>query len=167
MTSKLSQHDRACLTQSSLDLRREFEEFLMSINYQDRIPNNVDLGSNRTLQRALEHWQPEFLNWWQELGPRDFQVADVYLRTATSVDAKGWATYGFVRMPDYRWGIFLADRDPEPQDRLRRQLWAGSLAADSWRISRHAAPADRHPGRHRAGVGRAAAHARPHRAVAL
>src|SRR5271165_1166049 len=76
---------------------REF--FFMSINYQDRIPNHVDLGSNRTLQRALEHWQPEFLNWWQELGPRDFQGADVYLRTATSVDAKGWATYGFGRMP--------------------------------------------------------------------
>jgi benzoyl-CoA 2,3-dioxygenase component B len=83
----------------------------MSINYQDRIPNNVDLGSNRTLQRALEHWQPEFLKWWQELGPSGFQVSDVYLRTATSVDAKGWATYGFVRMPDYRWGIFLADLD--------------------------------------------------------
>src|SRR5271157_700952 len=93
--------------------RTGIREFFMSINYQDRIPNNVDIGSNRTLQRALEHWQPEFLNWWQELGPRDFQVADVYLRTATSVDAKGWATYGFVRMPDYRWGIFLADRDPE------------------------------------------------------
>jgi benzoyl-CoA 2,3-dioxygenase component B len=83
----------------------------MSINYQERIPNNIDLGSNRTLQRALEHWQPEFLKWWQELGPRDFQVSDVYLRTATSVDAKGWATYGFVRMPEYRWGIFLAERD--------------------------------------------------------
>ncbi len=99
----------------------------MSINYQDRIPNNVDLGSNRTLQRALEHWQPEFLNWWQELGPRDFQVADVYLRTATSVDAKGWATYGFVRMPDYRWGIFLADRDPERKigfgDNYGQEVW--------------------------------------------
>src|SRR5215813_5179348 len=83
----------------------------MSINYQDRIPNNVDLGSNRTLQRALEHWQPEFLKWWQDLGPSDFQVADVYLRTATSVDAKGWATYGYIRMPEYRWGIFLADQD--------------------------------------------------------
>jgi len=83
----------------------------MSINYQDRIPNNVDLGSNRTLQRALEHWQPEFLKWWQDLGPSDFQVADVYLRTATSVDAKGWATYGYVCMPEYRWGIFLADQD--------------------------------------------------------
>ena len=139
----------------------------MSINYTERIPNNVDLGSNRILQRALEHWQPEFLNWWQELGPRDFQVADVYLRTATSVDAKGWATYGFVRMPEYRWGIFLAERDRQPQDRLRRQLRAGCLAADSRRVSRHAAPADRHPGRYRAGVGRAAAHARPHRAVAL
>ena len=99
----------------------------MSINYQDRIPNNVDLGSNRTLQRALEHWQPEFLNWWQELGPRDFQVADVYLRTATSVDAKGWATYGFVHMPDYRWGIFLADRDPERKigfgDNYGQEVW--------------------------------------------
>src|SRR5437899_1654918 len=84
----------------------------MSINYQDRIPNNVDLGSNRTLQRALEHWQPEFLKWWHGLGPTDFQLSDVYLRTATSVDAKGWATYGYVNMPEYRWGIFLADRDP-------------------------------------------------------
>ena len=83
----------------------------MSINYADRIPNNVDLGSNRTLQRALEHWQPEFLKWWGELGPKDFQVSDVYLRTATSVDAKGWATYGYVRMPEYRWGIFLNERD--------------------------------------------------------
>ena len=99
----------------------------MSINYQDRIPNNVDLGSNRTLQRALEHWQPEFLKWWEELGPKDFQVADVYLRTATSVDAKGWATYGYVRMPDYRWGIFLNERDPNRRigfgDNYGQEVW--------------------------------------------
>jgi benzoyl-CoA 2,3-dioxygenase component B len=99
----------------------------MSINYQDRIPNNVDLGSNRTLQRALEHWQPEFLKWWQDLGPSDFQVADVYLRTATSVDAKGWATYGYVRMPEYRWGIFLADQDSDRRigfgDYFGQEVW--------------------------------------------
>jgi benzoyl-CoA 2,3-epoxidase subunit B len=99
----------------------------MSVNYQDHIPNNVDLGSNRTLQRALEHWQPEFLKWWQDLGPSDFQVADVYLRTATSVDAKGWATYGYVRMPEYRWGIFLADQDPDRKigfgDYYGREVW--------------------------------------------
>jgi benzoyl-CoA 2,3-dioxygenase component B len=85
----------------------------MAIDYQERIPNNVDLASNRTLQRALEHWQPEFLDWWKGMGPTDFQAADVYLRTAISVDPKGWADYGYVRMPDYRWGIFLADQDPD------------------------------------------------------
>src|SRR5690348_14940351 len=85
----------------------------MAIDYQERIPNNVDLAENRALQRALEHWQPRFLDWWRELGPSDFLGADVYLRTATSVDAKGWATYGTLRMPDYRWGIFLADATPD------------------------------------------------------
>jgi benzoyl-CoA 2,3-dioxygenase component B len=81
----------------------------MAIDYQELIPNNVDLGGDRSLQRALEHWQPHFLDWWRALGPTDFLGADVYLRTATSVDAKGWATYGTVKMPEYRWGIFLAD----------------------------------------------------------
>jgi benzoyl-CoA 2,3-dioxygenase component B len=81
----------------------------MSIDYAERIPNNVELGSNRTLQRALEQWQPAFLNWWKEMGPTDFNAADVYLRTAISVDTKGWANYGHVRMPEYRWGIFLAE----------------------------------------------------------
>ncbi|TAM59845.1 benzoyl-CoA 2,3-epoxidase subunit BoxB [bacterium] len=99
----------------------------MDINYSERIPNNVDLASDRTLQRALEHWQPGFLNWWKDLGPSDFQANDVYLRTATSVDAKGWATYGFVRMPEYRWGIFLADRDPDRRigfgDHLGSPVW--------------------------------------------
>ena len=84
----------------------------MSIDYTSRIPNNVDLASSRSLQRALETWQPEFLSWWGELGPTDFQTADIYLRTATSVDPKGWANYDFVKMPEYRWGIFLAERDP-------------------------------------------------------
>jgi benzoyl-CoA 2,3-dioxygenase component B len=81
----------------------------MSIDYSERIPNNVDLSSSRALQRALEQWQPEFLNWWRDLGPTDFQSNDVYLRTAISVDAKGWANYGYVQMPEYRWGIFLAE----------------------------------------------------------
>jgi benzoyl-CoA 2,3-epoxidase subunit B len=85
----------------------------MAIDYQERIPNNVDLASDRVLQRALEHWQPRFLDWWRELGPADFQAADVYLRTAVSVDRQGWATFGHVKMPEYRWGIFLAERDPE------------------------------------------------------
>src|ERR1044071_4926081 len=81
----------------------------MPINYNERIPNNVNLANDRALQRALEHWQPKFLDWWNEMGPSDFALADVYLRTAVGVDAQGWASYGTVKMPDYRWGIFLAD----------------------------------------------------------
>jgi benzoyl-CoA 2,3-dioxygenase component B len=82
----------------------------MAIDYQARIPNNVDLSTDRGLQRALEHWQPAFLEWWKELGPDHYQGHEVYLRTATSVDAKGWATFGHVKMPEYRWGIFLAEK---------------------------------------------------------
>ena len=85
----------------------------MSINYNDKIPNNVNLANDRKLQRALEHWQPHFLKWWSDQGPKGFQSNDVYLRTAVGVDAKGWASYGHVKMPDYRWGIFLADQIPD------------------------------------------------------
>jgi benzoyl-CoA 2,3-dioxygenase component B len=83
----------------------------MAIDYQERIPNNVDLSEDRRLKRALEAWQPNFLNWWQEMGPTQFQSNEVYLRTAISVDSKGWANFGHVKMPDYRWGIFLAERE--------------------------------------------------------
>lgn len=76
----------------------------------ERIPNNVNLSSDKRLQRALEHWQPKFLQWWREMGPHGFQdYHQVYLRTAISVDPKGWAHFDYVKLPDYRWGIFLAE----------------------------------------------------------
>jgi benzoyl-CoA 2,3-epoxidase subunit B len=85
----------------------------MSISYSDRIPNNVDLASDKTLQRALEHWQPEFLSWWRDMGPEGSQNCDVYLRTAISVEPGGWAHFDYVKMPDYRWGIFLNPAEPD------------------------------------------------------
>jgi benzoyl-CoA 2,3-epoxidase subunit B len=78
-----------------------------------KIPNNVNLSSDPKLQRALEKWQPHFVDWWLEMGPEGFQQDDVYLRTAISVDPSGWAHYDFVKMPDYRWGIFLTPSDPD------------------------------------------------------
>ena len=82
------------------------------IDYSQRIPNNVDLANDRTLQRALERWQPAFLNWWGDMGPANAASLQVYLRTAVSVDRDGWANFGYVRMPEYRWGIFLTPQDP-------------------------------------------------------
>jgi benzoyl-CoA 2,3-dioxygenase component B len=75
----------------------------------ERIPNNVNLAGDKKLQRALEAWQPNYLKWWMDMGPSGFQADNVFLRTATSVDHEGWANFDYVKMPDYRWGIFLAD----------------------------------------------------------
>jgi benzoyl-CoA 2,3-dioxygenase component B len=83
-----------------------------TIDYTERIPNNVDLASDRKLQRALESWQPKFLDWWKEMGPA-LPTQDVYLRTAVDVGREGWAHFGHVALPEYRWGIFLAERDAE------------------------------------------------------
>ena len=80
----------------------------MTIDYTERIPNNVALADNRRLQRALESWQPNYLRWWDECGPEGTRAFDVYLRTAISVESDGWAHFDYVKMPDYRWGIFLA-----------------------------------------------------------
>ncbi|MEX2481566.1 MAG: benzoyl-CoA 2,3-epoxidase subunit BoxB [Gammaproteobacteria bacterium] len=82
---------------------------MANVDYSELIPNNVDLGSDRRLQRALEAWHPKFMDWWCTFGPEAYQDKEVYLRTAISVDKDGWAQFGHVRMPDYRWGIFLAE----------------------------------------------------------
>ena len=78
----------------------------------EKIPNNVNLSGDRRLQRALEEWQPAFQSWWQDMGPVGFQAKDVYLRTAVSVESDGWAHFDYVKMPDYRWGIFLEPKQP-------------------------------------------------------
>ena len=76
----------------------------------EKIPNNVGLSSNKRLQRALEHWQPKYIQWWKDMGPQGFQdYHQVYVRTAVSVDPSGWALFEYVKLPEYRWGIILAD----------------------------------------------------------
>ena len=77
------------------------------MNLYDRIPNNVNLSEDKRLQRALEKWLPNYLDWWHDMGPDGFQDKDVWLRTAIDVGSEGWAHFDYVKMPDYRWGIFL------------------------------------------------------------
>ncbi len=86
---------------------------MSSVDLDARIPNNVGLADDRKLQKALEAWQPNFLDWWGDMGPEGFQQDQIYLRTAVSVDAGGWAQFEHVKMPDYRWGIFLTPNQEE------------------------------------------------------
>lgn len=113
---------------------------MSGINYTDKIPNNVNLSSDRTLQRALEHWQPNYLQWWQEMGPEASQDMDVYLRTAVSVEPDGWAHFDYVKMPEYRWGIFLT-----PMDGERKIHFGEHKGQDVWQEA---------PGEHRANLRR-------------
>ena len=64
---------------------------MSTINYSEKIPNNVNLAEDRTLQRALEGWQPNFIQWWDDVGPEGSTNHEGYLRTAVSVDPQGWA----------------------------------------------------------------------------
>jgi benzoyl-CoA 2,3-dioxygenase component B len=107
----------------------------MSFISDEKIPNNVNLAGDRRLQRALEQWQPGFVDWWKEMGPVGFQADQVYLRTAISVEAGGWAHFDHVRMPDYRWGIFL-----EPKDGARTIGFGDNMGKPVW---------DEVPGEHR------------------
>jgi benzoyl-CoA 2,3-dioxygenase component B len=85
---------------------------MSTVDLSSKIPNNVDLSQDKRLMRALEQWQPDYIQWWLDMGPSGFQTTDIWLRTAVGVDAEGWANFDYVKMPDYRWGIFLADPDP-------------------------------------------------------
>ena len=100
---------------------------MSSIDYSEKIPNNVNLAEDRALKRALEQWQPNYLKWWGDMGPDGSQDFDVYLRTAVSVDPQGWAQFGYVKMPEYRWGIFL---NPAEQD--RKIHFGDHLGENAW-----------------------------------
>ena len=87
---------------------------IINVDYREKIPNNVNLTEDRRVLKALEGWHPGYIDWWHDMGPDGFQESLVYLRTAVSVDPKGWAKFDYVRMPEYRWGILLA---PAEEDR--------------------------------------------------
>src|SRR5216683_928750 len=88
---------------------------IMNVDYSTKIPNNVNLSEDRQVLKALEGWHPGYIDWWNDMGPDGFQQSLVYLRTAYSVDPRGWAKFDYVKMPEYRWGILLA---PQEENRV-------------------------------------------------
>src|SRR5687768_18026866 len=81
----------------------------------NRRPHTTTLFPYTTLFRS----QPNFISWWDDVGPEGSTNHEVYLRTAVSVDPQGWAQFGHVKMRDYRWGIFLNPMDGEDRKSTR------------------------------------------------
>src|ERR1700742_2870155 len=100
---------------------------IMNVDYSTKIPNNVNLSEDRQVLKALEGWHPGYMDWWGDMGPEGFQQSLVYLRTAISVDPKGWGKFDYVRMPKYRWGVLLA-----PQDEARKGNFGQHLGEKAW-----------------------------------
>ena len=111
-----------------------------AVDYSTKIPNNVGLASDARVLKALEQWHPGYIDWWMTMGPDGFQTSEVYLRTAVSIDPKGWAQFGYVKMPEYRWGVLLA-----PQDEKRQVNFGASKGEKAWQEV---------PGEHRANLRR-------------
>jgi benzoyl-CoA 2,3-epoxidase subunit B len=74
------------------------------------IPNNVGLEDRPTLAKTLAQFKGDYMKWWRECGPQGFDAADCYLRMPVAADARGWASYEYVKLPEFRWGVFQADR---------------------------------------------------------
>ena len=100
---------------------------IMNVDYSTKIPNNVNLAEDRQVLKALEGWHPGYVDWWNDMGPEGFQQSLVYLRTAYSVDPRGWAKFDYVKMPDYRWGILLA-----PQEENRKIPFGEHYGEPAW-----------------------------------
>src|SRR5256886_14984644 len=120
------------------------------INYTEKIPNNVDLGRDRVLQRALEHWQPAYMGWWYDMGPNESHNYEVYLRTAISVEPDGWAQFGYVKMP-IPLGDFPAAARREARSEFRDSQRTAGLAGSARRIPLDLTPCDRYAGRYGTG----------------
>src|SRR6201984_2293512 len=99
----------------------------VNVDYTTKIPNNVNLAADRQVLKALEGWHPGYLDWWNDMGPEGFQESLVYLRTAVSVDPKGWAKFDYIKMPQYRWGILLA-----PQEEGRKIPFGRHYGEPAW-----------------------------------
>ena len=111
-----------------------------AVDYSTKIPNNVGLADDARVLKALEQWHPGYIDWWNTMGPEGFQTSDVYLRTAVSIDPKGWAQFGYVKMPEYRWGVLLAQ-----QDKDRKVSFGANRGEAAWQEV---------PGEHRASLRR-------------
>ncbi len=139
----------------------------MNVDYTTKIPNNVSLAEDRRVLRALEGWHPGYLELVERHGPGRLPGVPRLSAHRRQRRSQG---LGQVRLrEDARLPLGHPARAAGggPHGAVRPALRRARLAGGARRVSRHAAPAHRHPGRHRAGLRRAAAASRQDRALPL
>jgi len=65
------------------------------------------------------------------MGPEGFQQSLVYLRTAYSVDPRGWAKFDYVQDAGLSLGYPARAAGREPRHPVRRALWRAGVAGSA------------------------------------
>ncbi|GIT09600.1 MAG: hypothetical protein CM1200mP30_32300 [Pseudomonadota bacterium] len=65
----------------------------MTINYNEKIPNNVDLSGDKDFSELWKTGSLNFLTGGKNLAPGQNSELNVYLRTAISVGKKGMGPF--------------------------------------------------------------------------
>jgi benzoyl-CoA 2,3-epoxidase subunit B len=92
------------------------------------IPNNVGLEERPALAKTLAQFKTDYMKWWRECGPQGFDAARCYLRMPVAADTRGWASYEYVKLEDFRWGVFQAERAPNKAALFGRLAGQAKLA---------------------------------------
>ena len=96
-----------------------------AVDYDGLIPNNVGLNAGPAAAAGAGELASDLSRLVEGARARTgFRTSLVYLRTAIGVDQEGWAKFGYVRMPEYRWGILLAPQVDGPHDRRSARIRA-------------------------------------------
>jgi benzoyl-CoA 2,3-dioxygenase component B len=86
---------------------------MVAVDLTGAIPNNVGLDSRPALVKTLARFKTGYMKWWRECGPQGFDAAQCYLRLPVAADQRGWASYDYVKLEDFRWGVFQSERVPD------------------------------------------------------
>ena len=82
----------------------------MSERSRRSIPNNVHLADdNRACSARSSIGSPASSTGGARWGRAGSRTTTSICAPPSRVDREGWAHFDYVKMPDYRWGIFLAD----------------------------------------------------------
>jgi len=106
----------------------------MAVDYDGLIPTMSGSMPIRGCGGPWSSGHPSYLDWWQDRGRTGSKRPSLSAHR-NRVDQEGWAKFGYVRMPEYRWGILWRRRSRAAQSRSARTKAAGPAQGGRFRAS--------------------------------